>query len=57
MPVPSSLRGEEAADTGCEQNDLHRIAVLAEEGVPTGLCLACGELVWAEPLGTQGRLG
>ena len=32
------LEPVEAADTGREQHNLHRIAVLTEEGVPAGLC-------------------
>jgi hypothetical protein len=51
------LERVEATDACREQHDLHRVAVLAEEGVPAGLGPAGGELVQAEPLGPRGRLG
>ncbi len=46
----------EAAETGGEQHELHRVLVLAEESVPAGLGLAPGERVRTEPLGPRGRL-
>jgi hypothetical protein len=46
----------ETADAGREQDDLHRVAVLAQEGVPARFGLGCGELVRAEPPGPGGRL-
>jgi hypothetical protein len=51
------LERVEAADSCREQHELHRVAVLAEEGVPAGLGPACGELVRAELPGPRSRLG
>src|SRR5690349_21883048 len=51
------LERVQAADAGREQHDLHRVAVLAEEGVPPGFGPAGGELVRAELLGPRSRLG
>ena len=51
------LLQEEAHDAGHQQDDLHRVGVLADERAPPGLGLPGVELVRAEPLGPRGGLG
>jgi hypothetical protein len=51
------LERVQAADTGSEQHELHRVRVLAPERAPARLGPASGELIRAEPPGARGRLG
>ncbi len=48
MPVPHLLERVEAPDPGHEEHDLHRVGVLAQEGVDAGLGRGRRELVRAE---------
>ena len=47
MPV-EVLQGDDADDRGAEQDELHQVAVLAQERSPAGLLLRLRELVRAD---------
>ena len=51
------LLQRQAHQAGHQQDDLHQVGVLAEEGAPPGLRFPGVELVRAEPLGPRGRFG